>query len=97
MHTPAELLRVESAARQNSDIVVGHIPVLGLPGTISIFSIVHCLGWNETILYISCLFVFGDRAPSFDGGSVCVWNQIPVCPDDWHFAPETYGVSLILL
>lgn len=58
VHTPAELLRVESAARQNSDIVVGHIPVLGLPGTISIFSIVHCLGWNKAILYISCLFVF---------------------------------------
>ncbi|KAK9959570.1 hypothetical protein ABG768_009686 [Culter alburnus] len=31
VHTPAELLRVESAAKQNSDIVVGHIPVLGLP------------------------------------------------------------------
>ncbi len=60
VHTPAELLRVESAARQNSDIVVGHIPVLGLPGTISIFSIVHCLGWNEAILYISCfLFLWG--------------------------------------
>lgn len=57
MHTPAELLRMESAAKQNSDIVVGHIPVLGLPGTISIFSIVHCLGWNEAMLYISC-FVF---------------------------------------
>lgn len=57
VHTPAELLHVESAAKQNSDIVVGHIPVLGLPGTISIFSIVHCLGWNEAILYISC-FVF---------------------------------------
>ncbi|XP_052437237.1 thioredoxin domain-containing protein 16 isoform X2 [Carassius gibelio] len=31
VHTPAELLRVESTAKQNSDIVVGHIPVLGLP------------------------------------------------------------------
>ncbi|XP_685017.4 thioredoxin domain-containing protein 16 [Danio rerio] len=31
VHTPAELLGVESAAKQNSDIVVGHIPVLGLP------------------------------------------------------------------
>ncbi|XP_077095218.1 thioredoxin domain-containing protein 16 isoform X1 [Siphateles boraxobius] len=31
VHTPAELLRVESAAKQNRDIVVGHIPVLGLP------------------------------------------------------------------
>uniref|UniRef100_A0A673G564 Thioredoxin domain-containing protein 16-like n=1 Tax=Sinocyclocheilus rhinocerous TaxID=307959 RepID=A0A673G564_9TELE len=31
VHTPAELLRVESAAKQNSDIVVSHIPVLGLP------------------------------------------------------------------
>uniref|UniRef100_A0A672P825 Thioredoxin domain containing 16 n=1 Tax=Sinocyclocheilus grahami TaxID=75366 RepID=A0A672P825_SINGR len=31
VHTPAELLRVESAAKQNSGIVVGHIPVLGLP------------------------------------------------------------------
>ncbi|KAK2879002.1 hypothetical protein Q8A67_019793 [Cirrhinus molitorella] len=31
VHTPAELLRVETAAKQNSDIVVGHIPVLGLP------------------------------------------------------------------
>lgn len=55
VHTPAELLRVESAAKQNSDIVVGHIPVLGLPGTISILSMyfasrVRFLGWNEASL-----------------------------------------------
>ncbi|XP_067311910.1 thioredoxin domain-containing protein 16 isoform X2 [Pseudorasbora parva] len=31
IHTPAEMLRAENAAKQNSDIVVGHIPVLGLP------------------------------------------------------------------
>ncbi|XP_052009390.1 LOW QUALITY PROTEIN: thioredoxin domain-containing protein 16 [Xyrauchen texanus] len=30
-HTPAELLRVESAAKQKRDVVVGHIQVLGLP------------------------------------------------------------------
>lgn len=43
VHTPAELLRVESAAKQNSDIVVGHIPVLGLPGTISILCVYFAL------------------------------------------------------
>ncbi|KTG40184.1 hypothetical protein cypCar_00003090 [Cyprinus carpio] len=68
VHTPAELLSVESAAIKNSDIVVGHIPVLGLP-----------------------------EHPSFDGGSICVWNQIPVCPDDWLFGPKSYGVSFVLL
>lgn len=47
---------MESAAKQNSDIVVGHIPVLGLPGTISVFSIVHYLGWIEAVLYISVFF-----------------------------------------
>ncbi|XP_057199953.1 thioredoxin domain-containing protein 16 [Triplophysa rosa] len=31
VHTPAELLQVENAAKQMRDVVVGHIPVLGLP------------------------------------------------------------------
>lgn len=31
VHTPAELLQVENAAKQMRNLVVGHIPVLGLP------------------------------------------------------------------
>ena len=32
VHTPAELLAVERAAKGKMDIVMGHVQVLGLPG-----------------------------------------------------------------
>lgn len=80
---------MENAAKQMRDVVVGHIPVLGLPGMI-------CL----CPLYLKSVFLFGyelsshlNRAPVFNGDGVCLWNQVSVCSDDWISALKTHGVT----